>query len=417
MSETASNTPPEQFLLGWEEWLSLPELGLPAIKAKIDTGARTSALHAFQIEPFGSISAPKVRFGVHPVPGRDDIAVFCSASVIDRREITSSNGERELRYVIATPIKIGERRWPIEITLTDRSTMSYRMLLGRQAIQDDIYVDPTASFRQPKLSYKTYRHAPRQTLARRALRIALVTAEPSRPSNLAMERLAAERGHVLERLDCRRLSLRISAIEPQVMLEGQPLGHYDAVIPRLGGGLGRFATAAVRQFELMGAHSINPSDALERCLDKVALLQHLARHGVPGPALDVLPELPAREAVIPRAARPPLKCLVVGGRVIATLTRRHGKSFDAGGQRRPEETALAQRAARVLGLGLVTIEVAEGSHGLEVVRVSTRPALASYERVTGARAGEAIIACLEAKARAFTQPRISDRPATEGESE
>jgi ribosomal protein S6--L-glutamate ligase len=143
-------------ILGWEEWVALPELGLPAIKAKVDTGARTSALHAFYVEPFGSARARKVRFGVHPVPRRDDIAVECIARLVDRREIRSSNGEREQRYVIETAIRIGDREWQIEVTLANRNMMTYRMLLGRQAISGDVLVDPSSSFLQPKLRYKVY---------------------------------------------------------------------------------------------------------------------------------------------------------------------------------------------------------------------------------------------------------------------
>jgi ribosomal protein S6--L-glutamate ligase len=143
------------FILGWEEWIALPELGLPAIKVKVDTGARTSALHAVFVEPFGPKEA-KVRFGVHPVPQRPDIQVVCESPVVDRREVRSSNGEREQRYVISTPLRIGEREWPIEVTLTNRDTMAYRMLLGRQAIIKGVLVDPSASFRQPRLYYKVY---------------------------------------------------------------------------------------------------------------------------------------------------------------------------------------------------------------------------------------------------------------------
>ena len=144
------------FILGWEEWIALPELGLPAIKAKVDTGARTSALHAFFVEPLGSGRRLRVRFGVHPIPRRADIAVDCTARVVDQRDVTSSNGERERRYVIETPIRIGDREWPIEVTLTNRESMSYRMLLGRQAIAGGILVDPATSFRQPRLRYKLY---------------------------------------------------------------------------------------------------------------------------------------------------------------------------------------------------------------------------------------------------------------------
>ena len=136
------------FALGWEEWAKLPALGLPALKVKVDTGARTSALHAFDIESFGPSNAPMVRFNIHPVSGREDIVIACSAKVVDRREVTSSNGETELRYVITTDISIGARTWPIEITLTNRTNMAYRMLLGRQAIADDMIVTPSESFCQ-----------------------------------------------------------------------------------------------------------------------------------------------------------------------------------------------------------------------------------------------------------------------------
>ena len=101
--------------------------------------------------------ARKVRFGVHPVPRRNDIAVTCVARLVDRREVRSSNGEREQRYVIETPIRMGSREWTIEVSLANRDTMSYRMLLGRRAIPRDMLVDPSSSFLQPKLRYKVYR--------------------------------------------------------------------------------------------------------------------------------------------------------------------------------------------------------------------------------------------------------------------
>jgi ribosomal protein S6--L-glutamate ligase len=144
------------FILGWEEWVALPELGLPAVKAKIDTGARTSALHAVFVEPFGPARARKVRFGVHPIPARADVEIICTAPLVDRREVRSSNGEREARYVITTPIRIGDRLWPIEVSLTNRHMMTYRMLIGRQAIASHILVDPGSSFRQPRLRYQLY---------------------------------------------------------------------------------------------------------------------------------------------------------------------------------------------------------------------------------------------------------------------
>ena len=138
MTETPHNSE-ASLRLGWEEWLSLPELGLPALKVKVDTGARTSALHATDIETFGPKDAPRVRFTVHPIPGREDLVIPCSAPVVDRREVTSSNGETELRYVIETALEIDGHVWPIEVTLTDRRGMASHMLLGRQALTDNVH--------------------------------------------------------------------------------------------------------------------------------------------------------------------------------------------------------------------------------------------------------------------------------------
>jgi ribosomal protein S6--L-glutamate ligase len=143
-------------ILGWQEWVALPALGLPAIKAKIDTGARTSALHAFAIEPAGE---GHVSFKVHPVPRKADVVVTCVARLIGARDITSSNGETERRIVVVTDLEIAGRRWPIEITLTNRALMRTRMLLGRQALLPGILVEPAVALHQPRLSYRVYRTA------------------------------------------------------------------------------------------------------------------------------------------------------------------------------------------------------------------------------------------------------------------
>ena len=148
---------PSPLILGWQEWIALPDLALPALKAKIDTGARTSALHTLSVERYGTSKRPMVRFRVRPSPQRASLEIEASAAVIDQREVRSSNGERELRYVIATRLRLGGREWPIEVTLPNRERMTYRMLLGRQAIQPDMLVDPGATFQQPRLSYTLYR--------------------------------------------------------------------------------------------------------------------------------------------------------------------------------------------------------------------------------------------------------------------
>jgi len=132
--------------VGWREWLSLPELGLTHIKAKIDTGARTSCLHAFSVEPFTNEGAPWVRFGIHPHQGDTDTEVYCEAEVTEQRQVTDSGGHKEQRYVITTQLMMGALHKPIEITLTNRDTMRFRMLLGRTAMEDSIIVNPSESY-------------------------------------------------------------------------------------------------------------------------------------------------------------------------------------------------------------------------------------------------------------------------------
>ena len=145
-----------KIIIGWREWLALPDLGIQAIKAKIDTGARTSALHTFGLEPFDKGGMPKVKFGIHPLQRRQDIEINCVADVVDRRRVTSSAGQSEMRYVIRTFVALGEIMWPIELTLTNRRSMRFRMLLGRAAISGPLLVDPAKSYLTGRRLSKLY---------------------------------------------------------------------------------------------------------------------------------------------------------------------------------------------------------------------------------------------------------------------
>lgn len=134
-------------VMGWREWVALPDLGIKRIKAKVDTGARSSSLHAYDIRVIRRRSGDVVRFKVHPIQRDNRTVVEAEARVLDERSVRSSSGHTSMRYVIETEVDIGGERWPIEMTLTNRDEMGFRMLLGRQAIRRRFVVDPGLSYR------------------------------------------------------------------------------------------------------------------------------------------------------------------------------------------------------------------------------------------------------------------------------
>lgn len=439
--------------LGWEEWAALPELGIPALLAKTDTGALTSALHAYAIEPFGPVGRPLVRFVVQPWPGRPDIEIVCSAPLLGRREITSSNGDSELRHVITTSVRVGERAWPTEITLTDRTGMRYHMLLGRRALAE-VRVDPSQSCLQGVLGYGAYAKAA-PLAVKRSLRIALLTQEAENYSCKRLIEAAESRGHVIEALETRRCFMNINSAKPEVHYEGRVLPRFDAVIPRIGPGITQYGCAVVRQFAMTGAHCLNSADAIAVSRDKLLAHQILARYGAPMPitvfasaATDVGAMLPivggvplvvkllqasqgrgvvlaeseaaARSVIgafqdldahflvqefVAEAKGADIRLLVIGGKVIAAI-KRQAKAGDfrsnlhRGGKAEPirptkEERELAVRAARIMGLEAAGVDILRARDGPKILEVNSSPGLKGIETATGENIADHMIAHLE----------------------
>ncbi|MEO0379888.1 MAG: 30S ribosomal protein S6--L-glutamate ligase [Pseudomonadota bacterium] len=428
---------------GWEEWVALPDLGLPALKAKIDTGARTSALHANNIEVFGPANKPKVRFNVFPVAGKENVNITCSAPIKDRREVTSSNGEAELRYVIETPLSVGGQTWPIEVTLTDRSTMSARMLLGRQALQDHITITASEKRLQPELGYDVY-HSPvmRQKAPKRSLRIAVLSREDNYSTRRLVE-VGEARGHTVEVINTTRCYMAINAMAPEVHYDGKRLPRYDAVIPRIGASVTAYGTAVIRQFETTGTYCVNGSAGITASRDKLHAHQILAgkKIGMPTTAFAASPHdtanilglvgsapvivkllestqgkgvvlaetKKAAESVIDafrglranflvqdfvkEAAGEDIRCLVVDGKVVASMKRTGAEgdfrsNLHRGGSAKSvritkSERETAVRAARAFGLGTSGVDLLRSEAGPKVLEVNSSPGFEGIENATG----------------------------------
>lgn len=137
-------------LIGWREVISLPQLNIPEIKVKIDTGARSSALHTYAIQYYDQQGQAMIRFWAHPYQNNTQYSIEATAQLLEMRKVRNSGGVAQLRPVVETIVELGERKWSIELTLTNRDVMGFRMLLGRQAVRNQFLVDPRHSYLQSK---------------------------------------------------------------------------------------------------------------------------------------------------------------------------------------------------------------------------------------------------------------------------
>lgn len=433
----------KQITVGWEEWVSLDKLGLPAIKAKIDTGAKTSALHAFSVERYGTEKKPKVRFGIHPVLEYPELSVYCSADLIDQRDITSSNGETEQRYIIKTMLTMGGESWPIEISLTNRETMMYRMLIGRSALEGRTIIHPTESCMLGELDPEIYLSMSAQKEYKRNLSICILSREPDNYSTTRLVEAAEERGHSVEVVDTARCYMNITANGPDVQFAGRSLRDFDVIIPRIGSSITFYGMAVVRQFEAIGIYCLNSSDSIGRSRDKLFAHQLLAKRGIGMPntgfahspndtkglinfvggaplVLKLLEGTQGRGVVLAETNKAAesvitafrglkanilvqefikeskgedIRCFVVGNKVVGAMKRsaqegefRSNLHMGGAGSKvkiTPEERKTAVRAAKALGLNVAGVDIIRSDSGPNVLEVNSSPGLEGIEKITG----------------------------------
>jgi len=448
-----------KLIVGSEEWCSLPGLGLPAIKARVDSGAATSSLHAFNIVPFQRDGALWISFEVHPLQNDRSVVVRHEAPVLEQRGVRNTSGISETRYVIREELVLGEQRWPIELTLTNRDAMGYRMLLGREAMVGRVLVDPEGSHQLGEVEPADLEamYAALRT-ERTGLRIALLASDAELYSNRRLLEAGEERGHRMEFLNVKQCYMRLDPQNPEMHYRGgNALERIDAVIPRIRPSVTFYGCAITRQFESMGIRVLNAAEPIKRSRDKLLASQLFVRHGLSMPVtgfasspLDtkdlikmvggaplilkllegaqgrgvVLAETQkAAESVInamkslnanllvqefiKEAGGKDLRCFVIGNKVVSAIERTAAvgdfrSNIHQGGSAqavriRPEERKLAVAATRALGLDVAGVDIIRSERGPLLLEVNSSPGLEGIETATGKDLAGQMIQELERK--------------------
>ncbi len=433
-----------KLVVGSEEWCSFPDLGIPTIKARVDSGAKTSALHAINIAPFIKDDSNWVKFDINPIQNNSKTIIHCEAPLIDKRIVKSSSGYREQRYVIQTNLKIGESTWPIEMTLTNRDTMGFRMLLGREAMSGRILVDPEQQFLlgQPtsdglKEIYKNSEKAPS------GLRIGLLASNPELYSNKRIMEAGEMRGHEMHFLNIKECYIKLDAKKPEIHYRGgKILNEFDAIIPRIRPSITFYGCSLTRQFEALNVFCLNSSTAITQSRDKLFSLQLLLQSGIGIPTtgfanspLDtddlikmvggspliikllegtqgkgvVLAETKkAAESVInafkslnanilvqefiKEANGKDIRCFVIDGKVVASIQREampgeFRANIHLGGtasviKATSEEKKIAIKAAKAMDLKVAGVDIIRSSKGPLLLEVNSSPGLEGIETAT-----------------------------------
>ena len=448
-----------KIVVGSEEWCSFPALGIPAIKARIDSGAKTSSIHAFNIHTFRRDGQLWVSFEAHPLQNNRRTVIRCERPVIDKRSVKSSSGIAETRYVINTTLKVGEDAWDIELTLANRDSMGYRMLLGREAMSGRILVDPSLSFCLGDVSREQInQYYGRKKQEKSGLKIGLLASDPELYSNQRILEAGDERGHEMVFLNIKHCYMKLDAQDPEVHYRGgKVLNDLDAVITRIRPSATFYGCALARQFESMKVYTVNSSAAITQSRDKLFSLQLLLKNGISIPTtgfanspmdtndlIDMVDGAPlivkllegtqgrgvvlaetkkAAESVInafkslranllvqefvKEAQGKDLRCFVIGGKVVASIQREAAPgefraNIHQGGTAAiikitPQERALAVKAAKTLGLEVAGVDIIRSKKGPLLLEVNSSPGLEGIEGATGKDIAGMIIASIEKK--------------------
>lgn len=450
-----------KLVIGKEEWCSFQELGLPAIKARIDSGAKTSSLHAFNISIVEEDGEKYAYFEIHPVQNNRKVIQNCRARIVARRTVKSSSGNSERRHVIVTPVTVGDETWDIEVTLTNRDAMGYRMLLGREAMKGRVLIDPDSSFCLGEMDdeevEKNYRES---QPVDDGLKILVLASNKDLYSNQRILDAAAERGHEVQFANISQCYMNICSAEPEIFYRGgQSLAKYDAVIPRIRPSLTYYGCALTRQFQTLGAYCLNDSMAIARSRDKLRSLQFLAKNGIPvpktgfanspvdtedliksvggaptvikllegtqGKGVVLANTIKAAESVInafkslkinilvqefiKEADGKDIRCFVIDGKVVGAIQRQAAEgefraNLHLGGTASPikitsDERKLAISAVKSMGLKVAGVDIIRSKDGPMVLEVNSSPGLEGIEEVTGKDVAGLMIESIEKKIR------------------
>lgn len=447
----------KHIIIGGAEWCAFPGLNISAIKARVDSGAKTSAIHASNIQKISRKGEKWVRFEVYPIQDTRRITIRCEAKIIDQRIVKSSSGISEKRYVIQSSMKIGDYQWNIELTLANRDSMGFRMLLGREAMENRVFVDPANSFllgdySEEKINEK-YQHVKD---IRSGLKIGVLASNPQLYSNRRIMEAGKDRGHEMIFLDVQQCYMKLDSTNPEVRYRGgSSLNNLDAIIPRIKPNMTFYSCALIRQFESLGIFCANSWESISKSRDKLFSSQLFSQNGIQIPItgfakspLDttdlikmvngapliikllegtqgkgvVLAEnSKAAESVInafkslnanilvqefiKEAGGKDIRCFVIDGKVVASIQREAAKgefraNLHQGGKASVikitlEEKKLAVKAAKILGLQIAGVDIIRSNKGPLVLEVNSSPGLEGIEKATGKDIAGMMISAIE----------------------